>query len=164
MLPLDNLKLRDVERGFMSSKFVFAIFNTELRFVCVAGGLCLRMRVSQKREFCSCHLLAEVSVIFYKGGHVRGGKGGDVRVVFCPSFDLIHSTLPPELKGYPVGTVAGVVFFFLSPSICQAVEGRAGFAGCVCVKGIEKDRETKTQHKRKRERECLEAGADPKPG
>ncbi|KAM8745078.1 dynamin 3a isoform 4-T5 [Acanthopagrus schlegelii] len=33
MLPLDNLKLRDVERGFMSSKFVFAIFNTELRNV-----------------------------------------------------------------------------------------------------------------------------------
>ncbi|XP_073333204.1 dynamin 3a isoform X2 [Pagrus major] len=31
MLPLDNLKLRDVEKGFMSSKFVFAIFNTELR-------------------------------------------------------------------------------------------------------------------------------------
>ncbi|KAI3368964.1 hypothetical protein L3Q82_025929 [Scortum barcoo] len=30
MLPLDNLKLRDVEKGFMSSKFVFAIFNTEL--------------------------------------------------------------------------------------------------------------------------------------
>lgn len=33
MLPLDNLKLRDVEKSFMSSKFVFAIFNTELRFV-----------------------------------------------------------------------------------------------------------------------------------
>lgn len=35
MLSLDNLKLRDVEKGFMSSKFVFAIFNTELRFVFV---------------------------------------------------------------------------------------------------------------------------------
>uniref|UniRef100_A0A671V322 Interferon-induced GTP-binding protein Mx n=1 Tax=Sparus aurata TaxID=8175 RepID=A0A671V322_SPAAU len=33
MLPLDNLKLRDVEKGFMSSKFVFAIVNTELRNV-----------------------------------------------------------------------------------------------------------------------------------
>lgn len=31
MLPLDNLKLRDVEKGFMSSKHVFAIFNTEQR-------------------------------------------------------------------------------------------------------------------------------------
>ncbi|NXW55431.1 DYN2 protein, partial [Eurystomus gularis] len=29
MLPLDNLKIRDVEKGFMSNKHVFAIFNTE---------------------------------------------------------------------------------------------------------------------------------------
>uniref|UniRef100_A0A3B4UUD8 Interferon-induced GTP-binding protein Mx n=1 Tax=Seriola dumerili TaxID=41447 RepID=A0A3B4UUD8_SERDU len=36
MLPLDNLKLRDVEKGFMSSKFIFAVFNTELRFVFLA--------------------------------------------------------------------------------------------------------------------------------
>lgn len=35
MVPLDNLKFRDAERGFMSSKFVFALFNTELRFVSV---------------------------------------------------------------------------------------------------------------------------------
>ncbi|XP_064416969.1 dynamin-2 isoform X1 [Latimeria chalumnae] len=33
MLPLDNLKIRDVEKGFMSNKHVFAIFNTEQRNV-----------------------------------------------------------------------------------------------------------------------------------
>uniref|UniRef100_A0A8C7IYK2 dynamin GTPase n=1 Tax=Oncorhynchus kisutch TaxID=8019 RepID=A0A8C7IYK2_ONCKI len=33
MLPLDNLKVRDVEKGFMSSKHAFAIFNTEQRNV-----------------------------------------------------------------------------------------------------------------------------------
>lgn len=33
MLPLDNLKIRDVEKGFMSNKHVFAIFNTEQRWV-----------------------------------------------------------------------------------------------------------------------------------
>uniref|UniRef100_A0A673YKW9 Dynamin 2 n=1 Tax=Salmo trutta TaxID=8032 RepID=A0A673YKW9_SALTR len=33
MLPLDNLKLRDVEMGFMSTKHTFAIFNTESRNV-----------------------------------------------------------------------------------------------------------------------------------
>ncbi|XP_046872839.1 LOW QUALITY PROTEIN: dynamin-2-like [Hypomesus transpacificus] len=33
MLPLDNLKLRDVEKGFMSAKHIFAIFNTEQRNV-----------------------------------------------------------------------------------------------------------------------------------
>lgn len=31
MLPLDNLKIRDVEKGFMSTKHTFAIFNTEQR-------------------------------------------------------------------------------------------------------------------------------------
>ncbi|KAJ7989610.1 hypothetical protein DPEC_G00306310 [Dallia pectoralis] len=33
MLPLDNLKLRDVEKGFMSTKHIFGIFNTESRNV-----------------------------------------------------------------------------------------------------------------------------------
>ena len=31
MLPLDNLKVRDAEGGFMSKKHLFALFNTELR-------------------------------------------------------------------------------------------------------------------------------------
>lgn len=39
MLPLDNLKLRDVEKGFMSSKHIFAIFNTEQRCL---GSNCLK--------------------------------------------------------------------------------------------------------------------------
>ncbi|XP_077969374.1 dynamin-1-like isoform X3 [Styela clava] len=33
MLPLDNIKLRDLEKGFMSSKHGFALFNTESRNV-----------------------------------------------------------------------------------------------------------------------------------
>uniref|UniRef100_A0A674K8T1 Dynamin-2 n=1 Tax=Terrapene triunguis TaxID=2587831 RepID=A0A674K8T1_9SAUR len=33
MLPVDNLKLRDIEKGFMSSKHIFALFNTEQRNV-----------------------------------------------------------------------------------------------------------------------------------
>uniref|UniRef100_A0A4W3K249 dynamin GTPase n=1 Tax=Callorhinchus milii TaxID=7868 RepID=A0A4W3K249_CALMI len=33
MLPLDNLKIRDVEKGFMSSKSVYALFNTKQRNV-----------------------------------------------------------------------------------------------------------------------------------
>lgn len=33
MLPLDNLKIRDIEKGFMSTKHIFAIFNTEQRNV-----------------------------------------------------------------------------------------------------------------------------------
>ncbi|XP_060540065.1 dynamin-1 [Pantherophis guttatus] len=33
MLPVDNLKVRDIEKGFMSSKYIFALFNTEQRNV-----------------------------------------------------------------------------------------------------------------------------------
>lgn len=54
--------------------------------VCVCACL-VSERVTQKREFCSCHLLAEVVVIFYKGGHFGGGKGGNIRLMVCPSFD-----------------------------------------------------------------------------
>lgn len=50
MLPLDNLKLRDVEKGFMSTKHTFAIFNTEQRsdtsqptvpLMCVCARYCV---------------------------------------------------------------------------------------------------------------------------
>ena len=34
MLPLDNLKLRDMEAGFMSRRQMFAIYNPEGRNVC----------------------------------------------------------------------------------------------------------------------------------
>lgn len=34
MLPLDNLKLRDLEAGFMSRRHMFAIYNPEGRNVC----------------------------------------------------------------------------------------------------------------------------------
>ena len=34
MLPLDNLKLRDMESGFMSRRHMFAIYNPEGRNVC----------------------------------------------------------------------------------------------------------------------------------
>ncbi|XP_028299328.1 dynamin 3a isoform X3 [Gouania willdenowi] len=33
MLPLDNLKLKDIVKGFKSSRFYFSIYNTELRNV-----------------------------------------------------------------------------------------------------------------------------------
>jgi dynamin 1/3 len=33
MLPLDGLKLRDIEQGFMSRRYTFALFNPEGRNV-----------------------------------------------------------------------------------------------------------------------------------
>lgn len=38
MLSVDNLKLRDVEKGFMSSKHIFALFNTEQRCLPAPAG------------------------------------------------------------------------------------------------------------------------------
>lgn len=40
MLSVDNLKLRDVEKGFMSSKHIFALFNTEQRCLLARGQRC----------------------------------------------------------------------------------------------------------------------------
>lgn len=63
MLPLDNLKLRDVQKGFLSSKFAFALFNTESRFVRACA--CVHVHESEKG---SCALDACVLVFRRYGG------------------------------------------------------------------------------------------------
>lgn len=56
MLPVDNLKLRDVEKGFMSSKHIFALFNTEQRYAHisahqpVAAGACLDVVLDRREQ------------------------------------------------------------------------------------------------------------------
>ncbi|KAM3915685.1 dynamin-3 [Leptodactylus fuscus] len=49
MLPLDNLKVRDVEKGFMSSKHIFALFNTEQRNV-YKDYKCLELACDSQEE------------------------------------------------------------------------------------------------------------------
>ncbi|KAM9324777.1 dynamin-3 [Gastrophryne carolinensis] len=49
MLPLDNLKVRDVEKGFMSSKHIFALFNTEQRNV-YKDYQCLELACDSQEE------------------------------------------------------------------------------------------------------------------
>ncbi|XP_075038557.1 dynamin-3 isoform X2 [Mixophyes fleayi] len=49
MLPLDNLKVRDVEKGFMSSKHIFALFNTEQRNV-YKDHRCLELACDSQEE------------------------------------------------------------------------------------------------------------------
>ncbi|XP_077133777.1 dynamin-3 isoform X2 [Ranitomeya variabilis] len=49
MLPLDNLKIRDVEKGFMSSKHIFALFNTEQRNV-YKDYRCLELACDSQEE------------------------------------------------------------------------------------------------------------------
>ncbi|XP_075688140.1 dynamin-3 [Rhinoderma darwinii] len=49
MLPLDNLKVCDVEKGFMSSKHIFALFNTEQRNV-YKDYRCLELACDSQEE------------------------------------------------------------------------------------------------------------------
>ncbi|XP_073449329.1 dynamin-3 isoform X1 [Aquarana catesbeiana] len=49
MLPLDNLKVRDVEKSFMSSKHIFALFNTEQRNV-YKDYRCLELACDSQEE------------------------------------------------------------------------------------------------------------------
>ncbi|KAM8930177.1 dynamin-3 [Pelodytes ibericus] len=49
MLPLNNLKVRDVEKGFMSSKHIFALFNTEQRNV-YKDYRCLELACDSQEE------------------------------------------------------------------------------------------------------------------
>ena len=48
-LPLDNLKLRDIEAGFMSRSIKFALFNSETRYevtaYCIASAPNLRCMI-----------------------------------------------------------------------------------------------------------------------
>lgn len=41
MLPLDGLKLRDIEQGFMSRRHMFALFNPDGRNVYKVNSICL---------------------------------------------------------------------------------------------------------------------------
>jgi hypothetical protein len=47
MLPLDGLKLRDIEQGFMSRRYTFALFNPEGRNVYKVG-------IEFRRNSCCC--------------------------------------------------------------------------------------------------------------
>lgn len=60
MLPVDNLKLKDIEKSFMSSKHIFALFSTEHRSTSlflpcpsVSVFFCLRVRLHVTLSPCS---------------------------------------------------------------------------------------------------------------
>lgn len=102
MMPLDNLKFRDVERGFMSSKCVFALFNTELRFVFV-------QQANDGRSVCVAYVLADMVLSAWH---------------FAPPLTLFK---PPELKKKkknPPHSPVGLVSSFTPPAIYPFVEDR----------------------------------------
>ena len=101
MLPLDNLKLRDVEKGFMSSKHVFAIFNTEQR----SGLLHL-----QKHIFLLCwSFLTDCACVPHRNVYkdlrqielacdtqedVDSWKASFLRAGVYPEKDQVHKSIP----------------------------------------------------------------------
>lgn len=91
MMPLDNLKFRDMERGFMSSKFVFALFNTELRFVFVHEA-------NNGRSDCVAYVLAGMVLSVWH---------------FALPLTLF---LPPELKKKSTACSSGLGFLFYNSS------------------------------------------------
>lgn len=54
MLPLDGLKLRDVEQGFMSRRHTFALFNPEGRNVYKVNGF-LKIRILHTLHLLFCY-------------------------------------------------------------------------------------------------------------
>lgn len=57
MLPLDGLKLRDIEQGFMSRRHTFALFNPEGRNV-------YKVRLFQRYVTTSCN---NINVFYLEG-------------------------------------------------------------------------------------------------
>lgn len=90
MLPLDGLKLRDIEQGFMSRKHTFALFNPDGRNV----------YKDYKQLELSCESVDDVDS--WKASFLRAGvypekdaqpnNGEDVSVnlnIFSPNFDVM---------------------------------------------------------------------------
>uniref|UniRef100_A0A8C2FMT3 dynamin GTPase n=1 Tax=Cyprinus carpio TaxID=7962 RepID=A0A8C2FMT3_CYPCA len=87
MLQVDNLKLRDVEKGFMSSKHIFALFNTEQRNV--------------YKDYRQLELACETQedVDGWKASFMRAGVYPDSTEIFYESFasTFMHS-MDPQLE------------------------------------------------------------------
>lgn len=170
MLPLDNLKLRDVEKGFMSNKCVFAIFNTELRFVCAADGLCLCMCMFGEWACDSEKGVLLLSPACWSYSDILQGwtywrkKGRKYQTCVLPFLWPLPFNFDTGSERISNEYCSGCSFFVSEYMPDLWGQGRAELdcAGFKCVKQIEKDRETKRQHNRASE--CLGVGPDPKPG
>ncbi|KAL0276132.1 UNVERIFIED_CONTAM: hypothetical protein PYX00_003775 [Menopon gallinae] len=97
MLPLDGLKLRDVEQGFMSRRHTFALFNPEGRNVykdCKQLELSCETQEevdSWKASFLRAGVYPEKATETANGEEVRVSENGEQRPVFLPADDEIRS-------------------------------------------------------------------------
>uniref|UniRef100_A0A8C1SIG3 dynamin GTPase n=1 Tax=Cyprinus carpio TaxID=7962 RepID=A0A8C1SIG3_CYPCA len=86
MLQVDNLKLRDVEKGFMSSKHIFALFNTEQRNV--------------YKDYRQLELACETQedVDGWKASFMRAGVYPERVVVYENGSDSFMHSMDPQLE------------------------------------------------------------------
>ncbi|XP_069555243.1 dynamin 3a isoform X1 [Brachyistius frenatus] len=99
MLPLDNLKLRDVEKGFMSSKFVFAIFNTELRNV-YKDYKCLELACNSHEELDSWKASLLRAGVYPEKVGVDGQENGPPDTFTDPQLERQVETIRNLLDSY----------------------------------------------------------------
>ena len=91
MLPLDNLKLRDMEAGFMSRRHMFAVYNPENRNV-YKDFKTLELSCETQDEIDSWKAsFLRAGVYPEKSSEVMNGEG-EVGPIFFPLFVQLMST------------------------------------------------------------------------
>lgn len=106
MLPLDNLKLRDVQKGFLSSKLAFALFNTESRFVCVCVCAYKCVRESEKGV-----ALLTLACWCFRDTEDEGEQAGREKMSVCFSALRFTSSSTGEEGVHPAGPLGDFPFF-----------------------------------------------------
>uniref|UniRef100_A0A672P4R3 dynamin GTPase n=1 Tax=Sinocyclocheilus grahami TaxID=75366 RepID=A0A672P4R3_SINGR len=101
MLQVDNLKFRDVEKGFMSSKHIFALFNTEQRNV--------------YKDYRQLELACESQedVDGWKASFLRAGVYPERVVVYENGSDSFMHSMDPQLERQ-VETIRNLVDSYMS--------------------------------------------------
>ncbi|XP_039983959.1 dynamin 3a isoform X2 [Xiphias gladius] len=99
MLPLDNLKLREVEKGFMSTKFVFAVFNTELRNV-YKDYKCLELACNSQDELDSWKASLLRAGVYPENVTVDGKGNGAPENVTDPQLERQVETIRNLVDSY----------------------------------------------------------------
>ncbi|KAM9385475.1 dynamin 3a isoform 2-T3 [Pholidichthys leucotaenia] len=99
MLPLDNLKLRDVEKGFRSSKYVFAIFNTELRNV-YKDYKCLELACNSQEELDSWKTSLLRAGVYPEKVAVDGQGNGSPEIFTDPQLERQVETISSLVDSY----------------------------------------------------------------
>ncbi|XP_034036310.1 dynamin-3-like [Thalassophryne amazonica] len=99
MLPLDNLKVRDVERSFMSTKYIFALCNTELRYV-YKDYKCLELACNSQEELDSWKASLLRAAVYPENLTVDGQENEDCESLTDPHLQRQVETISNLVESY----------------------------------------------------------------